>query len=277
MPELPEVETIRRSLMGKVVGRTITAVEVHLAKAIKNVPEEEFVHRLVGTVIRELGRRGKHLIVYLSSGDALVVHLRMTGQLLYLPADMRRHKHTSAVFIFENGQALHFVDQRKFGCLHLVAAGQWTEVSSMRGIGPEPLSDEFTVKYLAQALAGRSGRIKALLLAQTLVAGIGNIYADESLFRAGIHPARPASSLSRAEVEVLHHAIREVLAEGIAHRGTTVRDYYDGEGKAGEFQERLAVYGRGNQPCPRCGTPVVRSRVAGRGTYICPNCQVVRP
>ncbi|MGE5576880.1 MAG: bifunctional DNA-formamidopyrimidine glycosylase/DNA-(apurinic or apyrimidinic site) lyase [Syntrophothermus sp.] len=277
MPELPEVETIRRSLVGRVVGRTITGVEIYLPKAIKNLPEEEFARRLGGTTIRELGRRGKHLIIYLSSGDALVIHLRMTGQLLFLPADMRRHKHTSVVFLFENGQALHFVDQRKFGCLHLVPAGEWAEVSSMREIGPEPLSDEFTLKYLIQALAGRSGRIKALLLDQTLVAGIGNIYADESLFLAGIHPARPASSLSGAEVERLYRAIREVLAEGITHRGTTVRNYYDGEGKAGEFQERLAVYGRGNQPCPRCGTPVVRSRVAGRGTYICPNCQVVKP
>lgn len=273
MPELPEVETVRRTLLPKLVGHRIEEVEVRWPKAVRYPDLETFVARLRGRRVEGLERRGKHLLLRLSEGLTLVVHLRMTGRLLYRSATDDVDPHLTVLFYLDRGKALHFVDVRKFGALHLIGEGEGERVSSLWGLGLEPLSDGFTPEYLAGMLAKGKGPVKGRLLDQRRLAGLGNIYVDEALHRAGIFPGRPAGSLTRAEVERLHATIRQVLAEGIAHRGTSVRDYVDGDGRAGSFQEKLRVYRRTGQPCPDCGTPVCRTVLAGRGTFYCPCCQ----
>jgi formamidopyrimidine-DNA glycosylase len=273
VPELPEVETVRRSLLPKLVGHTIEGVEVRWPKAVRYPEPAVFAREIAERRVLDLERRGKHLIVRLSGDRALVVHLRMTGRLLFREEGDPVDPHTTVLFHLDRGKALHFMDVRKFGVMHLVCPEEWDQVSSLRGLGVEPLSGDFTPEYLAAALAGRKGPVKGRLLDQTRIAGLGNIYVDEALHRAGIHPVRPAGSLTRVEVGRLHGAIREVLTEGIAHRGTSVRDYVDGDGRAGVFQERLRVYRRTGQPCQTCATPIRRTVVAGRGTFFCPACQ----
>jgi formamidopyrimidine-DNA glycosylase len=272
VPELPEVETIRRSLLPKLVGHTVTGVEILWPRAVRFPAPEAFAAAIRGRRVEDLERRGKHLIVRLSGGRLLVVHLRMTGRLLYRDEADEVSPYTTVLFHLDSGKALQVMDVRKFGVLHLICPEEWDRVQSLRGLGVEPLSERFTPEHLA-VLAGGKGTIKGRLLDQTRMAGLGNIYADEALHRAGIFPGRPAGSLSRAEVGRLHAAIREVLAEGIAHRGTSVRDYVDGDGRAGAFQERLRVYRRTGRPCLRCGTPIQRTVIAGRGTFYCPRCQ----
>ncbi|MDI3279932.1 MAG: bifunctional DNA-formamidopyrimidine glycosylase/DNA-(apurinic or apyrimidinic site) lyase [Bacillota bacterium] len=272
MPELPEVETIRRDLT-PLAGRTITDVEVLWPGAIKAPALREFGERVRGQRITGVERRGKHLILCLASGEELIFHLRLTGRLVLTPAEQEPGRHTRAVFFLDEGEALHFADVRKFGTIHLVKAGERQAVSSLAGLAPEPLSEEFTLDWFRSALARRRGPIKGALLDQAVVAGMGNIYADEALFRAGLRPDRPVPELASAEVERLWEAIRAVLAEGIRLRGTSVRDYVDGRGEPGGFQKVLSVYGRKGQPCRRCGAPLQRMRVAGRGTTFCPHCQ----
>lgn len=264
---------MRRSLLPKLVGHTIQGVTVFWPKAVRYPEPEAFAAAIEGRRVEDLERRGKHLILRLSGERFLVVHLRMTGRLLYRDENDPVDPHTTVLFHLDRGKALHFMDVRKFGVMHLVCPEEWDRVSSLRGLGVEPLSDGFTPGCLATALEGRQGTVKGRLLDQTRIAGLGNIYVDEALHRAGIHPGRPAGSLSRSEVKKLHAAIREVLAEGIAYRGTSVRDYVDGDGRAGAFQERLRVYRRTGQPCLACGAPIARTVVAGRGTFYCPRCQ----
>ncbi|MDI6870936.1 MAG: bifunctional DNA-formamidopyrimidine glycosylase/DNA-(apurinic or apyrimidinic site) lyase [Bacillota bacterium] len=273
MPELPEVETVRRSLLPKLAGHTITGVEIFWPRAVRYPEPEAFAAAIRGRRVEDLERRGKHLIIHLSGEQSLVVHLRMTGRLLYRDEGDEVSPYTTVLFHLDGGKALHFVDVRKFGAMHLVCAEEWDQVQSLRGLGVEPLSEEFTPAYLAAMLEGGRGPVKGRLLNQQRIAGLGNIYADEALHRAGIFPGRPAGSLSPVEVERLHAAIREVIAEGLAHRGTSVRDYVDGDGRAGAFQERLRVYRRTGRPCLRCATPIRRTVVAGRGTFYCPQCQ----
>lgn len=272
MPELPEVETVRRSLAGKVTGETIAEVQVLSQRAIRPLAPEVFASQLVGKTIVELGRRGKYLEFHLSDETTLIIHLRMTGRLILAGPAAPYDKHTAVVLTFESGRQLRFVDQRKFGVMEVVQdPGEASEGYLMLGV--EPLDPGFTVDYLAKVLHGRTGKIKSLLLDQRLIAGLGNIYADEALFRAGIHPQRSAGSLSDTEVLRLHRAVREVISEGIRYRGTTIRDYVDGYGTAGSFQERLQVYGREGEPCPNCGAALLRVKVAGRSSFHCPNCQ----
>lgn len=273
MPELPEVETIKNTLLPKLVGRRIGEVTVTLPRIIKKPAPEEFVSLVVGKEILDLSRRGKYLLLHLSERYFLVFHLRMTGRLLYLPAAVPVDKHTHLIFHLDNGEHLRFHDLRTFGTIYLVQEGELASIWGLASLGPEPLGPQFTPAYLEDALAGRRIAIKGALLNQELLAGLGNIYVDESLFRAGIHPARPAGSLTEDEISRLHRAIGDVLREGIRYRGTSFRDYVDGEGKAGGFQERLAVYGRGGQPCVKCGSPLQRVRIAGRGSVFCPCCQ----
>lgn len=273
MPELPEVETVRRTLLPKLVGHVITGVELFWPRAIRFPEPETFAAELRGRRVLDLERRGKHLILRLSEGRSLVVHLRMTGRLLYRDEGDEVSPYTTVLLRLDRGKALHFVDVRKFGVMHLVCPGEWDRVTSLAGIGAEPLSEEFALEYLEAALAAGKGPVKGRLLDQRRIAGLGNIYVDEALHRAGIYPGRPAGSLSRAELEKLHQAIRQVLAEGIEHRGTSVRDYVDGDGRAGAFQQRLRVYQRTGLPCLACGTPIRRTVLAGRGTFFCPRCQ----
>ncbi|MGE5554235.1 MAG: bifunctional DNA-formamidopyrimidine glycosylase/DNA-(apurinic or apyrimidinic site) lyase [Betaproteobacteria bacterium] len=273
MPELPEVETVRRSLLPKLVGHTITGVEIFWPRAVRYPSPEAFAEAIRGRRVEDVERRGKHLIIRLAGDRHLVVHLRMTGRLLYRNEGDEVSPYTTVLFHLDRGKALHFMDVRKFGVLHLVGAAEWERVQSLRRLGVEPLSVEFTPAYLASVLDKGRGPVKGRLLDQAKIAGLGNIYADEALHRAGIFPGRPAGSLSKAEVRRLHDAIREVITEGIAYRGTSVRDYVDGDGRAGAFQERLRVYRRTGRPCLRCATPIQRTVIAGRGTFYCPRCQ----
>ena len=269
MPELPEVETIVNQLRSRLLERQIVAVWIGWGRIVERPPLESFCHLLEGQTFAEARRRGKFLLFPLHSGDTLLVHLRMTGNLLLLPSSLDPDQHTHAVLTLDDGQQLHYRDVRKFGRLYLVDDPQ--EV--VGGLGPEPLAPDFDAAALAARLAGRRARIKSLLLDQRVLAGLGNIYTDEALFRAGIHPLRLAQSLTADEIARLHGAIRAVLREAIAAQGSTLRDYRSAAGQPGRFQEQLRVFRRHGEPCPRCGTVLARILVGGRGTHFCPRCQ----
>lgn len=256
----------------RLLGRRIEGLEVFLAKAVKGLPVEEARARLAGQVIGGLTRRGKYLLLETAVGDTLAFHLRMTGQLLLRPAGSEREPYTRLVFGLSHGDELRFTDVRKFGGFHYLVPGAPLP-RGLAELGPEPLEAGFDQAALAAALAGRRAPLKNVLLDQRRVAGIGNIYADEILHRAGLSPLRPAASLAGAEIAALHGAIHEVLAEGIACRGTTRRNYVDGDGRPGGYQDRLQVYGRAGESCPACAAPIERTVLAGRGTYYCPRCQ----
>lgn len=274
MPELPEVETIRRDLEGRVLGRRITAVAFppqsgKPVPVLQGVNEASLCGRVVGACIDAVERRGKYLAFRLDRGTWLVVHLRMTGRLLHRrPADPP-DPHLRAVLSLDDGTELRFSDVRKFGRFWLVD----DPARATAGLGPEPLDEGFSVELLAQALARRRAPVKSVLLDQRRLAGIGNIYADEACFEAGIDPRRPAASLDAAEVRALHAAVRRVLLAGVESRGASFRDYADADGNAGAMQTRVKVFRRTGAPCYVCGTPIQRVKVAGRSTHFCPRCQ----
>ena len=285
MPELPEVETIVRGLREPLVGRQFTGVRVGWENLVarprpdgstsspRRLAEgptvKEFERGLVGQMILGLKRRGKYLVFALSGGGSLIIHLRMTGRLLIVNSDDELDKHDHLIFELDDGRELRFNNVRKLGRVYLVD----DEDEIVGKLGPEPLDDDFTSADFAALLSARRGKIKPLLLNQRFMAGIGNIYADEALFAAHIHPERRADKLTSEEIVDLYRAIRQVLAQGIQNRGTTFSDYLDAEGKEGGNQEHLRVFRRAGQPCPRCGTPIERIVVGGRGTYFCPRCQ----
>ena len=271
MPELPEVETVARGLRASLIGRTIVKVEVRWARSVVSPDPTLFASRLAGQRVTDVGRRGKWVVIALSSGDTLLIHLRMTGQLVLEPGECPDDRHIRVLFFLNDGRCLRFSDARKFGRLWLVD----DPVGVLGELGPEPLADDFTAARLEEMLVRRRGRIKPLLLNQRFLAGLGNIYTDEALWRSGIHPLRRAESLTPAEVRRLHRAIQDVLREAIASGGTTLPDrtYRQADGRAGEFVQHLAVYGREGQPCPRCGAIIERIRVSQRGTHFCPRCQ----
>jgi formamidopyrimidine-DNA glycosylase len=271
MPELPEVETVVTELRPHLVGRRILAADVLWQRTLAAPDLPTFTGRLMDRQITGLGRRGKYLLFELDSGDTLIVHLRMTGRLEIVPDDSpaRAGPHARAWFDLSGGECLLFTDARKFGRIWL--AQDPTEVVGV--LGPEPLDWDFDSDRLAGRLRRRRVAVKTLLLDQAVVAGIGNIYADEALFLAGIHPLRPGMSLSDDEIERLHAAIRQVLQEAISQQGTTLRDYRPPYGLEGAYQHQLRVYQQTDQPCPRCGTPIERIRVTQRSTHFCPRCQ----
>lgn len=275
MPELPEVETVRRSLLKKLVGRQIKRAAVYMAKIVSPLLVEEFEELASGKEILNIRRRGKYLLLDLSEQLTMIVHLRMTGKFLYCDAQDEVMKHTHVIFDLDDGHQLRFVDQRQFGKVQLVPVEVLHQVSGLSTLGPEPLEEDFTLDWFKQSIAKKSTKIKGLLLDQTFLAGLGNIYVDEALFRAKVHPERPANSLKAREVVRLHQAVREVLQEGIDYRGTSFKDYVDGEGKTGGFQHHLKAYGRENEPCEHCGTLMVRKKVAGRSSVYCPRCQKI--
>ncbi|HAG08877.1 MAG TPA: formamidopyrimidine-DNA glycosylase [Desulfotomaculum sp.] len=273
MPELPEVETIKRSLAQKITGLTIREVKIYLPKIIQGPNPDEFQARLNGKTFLNVNRRGKYLLFYLSAGIVLIVHLKMTGQLIYSPANAPVARHTHVFFNLSNEHRLSFLDLRQFGRLCLVPLKELENMPGLKKLGVEPLGEEFFPDVMAQELSRRRTRLKPLLLDQSFIAGIGNIYADEILHRACLHPLRPANMLKTQETELLFKAIQEVLQEGIACRGTTIRDYVDGEGRPGNYQNKLKVHGRAGQVCGRCNQPIVRLRIQGRSAYICSYCQ----
>lgn len=271
MPELPEVETVARGLQGALAGRTIIGMAALWPRTIAFPMLDEFERRIIGRQVASVGRRGKYVVISLDKGF-LLIHLKMSGRLRVLPADEARDEHTHTLFDLDDGRQLHFQDVRKFGRVYLVDDPE--QVTSE--LGPEPLADAFSLDAFRQLLARRTGRLKSLLLNQQFLAGIGNIYADESLFVARLHPLRKADSLVPAEQARLYTAIRTVLSRAIAGRGTTLDDsgYVDAEGRAGVYQEQIAVYGRAGQPCLACQTPIERMVLGGRSTHFCPKCQV---
>jgi len=272
MPELPEVETVRRSLAPRLVGDVFAAVEVDFPGCVEGMSPEELAERLCGRRVQRLDRMGKYLRFLVDDGSSLAVHLRMTGRLILQDGHaLERNPYTRAVFRFASGLALRFDDLRKFG--RVMGFGDEASLKRRISLGIDPFDPEFTPERLGGMLSGRKRPVKSFLLDQGHVAGLGNIYADESLFRAGIAPWRAASSLSRDEVSRLHRAIREVLAEGIEHKGTSFRDYVDADGQKGGFQERLRVYGREGMPCPSCGRAVQRIVLSGRSSFFCAGCQ----
>lgn len=271
MPELPEVETVRRDLR-ELRGETFSSCRVNLPRIVTTPGPRQFCRVLKGRTIRDVKRRGKYIIFSLDAGWEFIVHLGMTGALLFhTPLDPAA-KHTHAVFLFESGRELRYVDPRQFGELAVVPAGQYAPLKSLARMGPEPLERSFTAGELAARL-GTSGKVKAALMDQARIAGIGNIYSDEMLFRAGVNPLRPASSLRPAEVAALHKAMREVLRGAIARRGTSVDNFMDARGRPGRYQFHHMVYGKEGEPCRVCGAPIRRVKVSGRSSYYCPKCQ----
>ncbi len=275
MPELPEVETLRRDLEARVLGRRITscAVSADAPRLVQLVTRDEFCRQLRGRAIAGLRRRGKYLIVDLDDGRAWVIHRRMSGNLLYRAPDDAPDAFTRAVFGLDDGHELRWTDLRKFGTMWLVEDATMV----MESLGPEPLDAAFTPGVLRERAGRRSAPVKAVLLDQTVLAGMGNLYADEALHHARIHPLRPANRLRAAEFERLHAGILAALRMGIEGRGsslgTTLRDHINLDGAPGASQETVRAYGREGEPCYACGTLMRRIKVRGRSSVFCPRCQ----
>jgi formamidopyrimidine-DNA glycosylase len=273
VPELPEVETIRSRLAPGLVGRRFESVSIDDPRLTRPEPPELVASALEGEVVRDLRRRGKYLIFEFESGRHLVVHLRMTGGFQH-PAHANGERHRRALVTLDDGSDVSYRDVRRFGTWLLLEPGELEEYLGAR-IGGEPLERAFTTAVFGKGLAGRRAPIKSALLDQRSVAGVGNIYADEALWFAGIHPLRPAVALTTEEVSDLRGAVRKALRRGIERQGATLSDYRDSRGREGRMQHEFKVYGRVGKPCDRCGAPIEKIRVGGRGTWFCGICQAL--
>ncbi|MDA1477577.1 DNA-formamidopyrimidine glycosylase [Bacillus changyiensis] len=273
MPELPEVETVRRTLTGLVKGKTIATIEIKWANIIKRPADpEEFARLLVGETIESIDRRGKFLLFHFGH-CVMVSHLRMEGKYGLHQQDEPLDKHVHVIFKFTDGTELRYRDVRKFGTMHLFKPGEERTELPLCQLGPEPFSDEFTIRYLRERLSKTNRSVKTALLDQRTVVGLGNIYVDEALFRAGIHPETNANQLTYKQTECLHEQIIQTLKEAVEAGGSTVRSYLNSQGEIGMFQLRLFVYGRKDEPCKKCGTVIRKTVVGGRGTHFCIKCQ----
>lgn len=273
MPELPEVETVRRTLQTLITGKTIESVTASLPRILQRPDDPAvFAAMLAGRTFRAVERRGKFLRLLLD-GLTLVSHLRMEGRYGLYRRDDPVETHTHVIFHFTDGTELRYKDVRQFGTMHLFAPGEEWQSPPLNKLGIEPLSDEFTPEAFFRVLGRRTTKIKPLLLNQELIVGLGNIYVDESLHLAGIHPERTADSLTKEEKERLHRAIVGTLAAAVEAGGSSVKSYVNGQGEMGMFQHRLKVYGRTGEPCEACGHAIEKSVVGGRGTHVCPACQ----
>ena len=273
MPELPEVETVARGLRRPLIGRRIEGMWHDWAPTIHSPSPDEFAARVNGQRALSLGRRGKYILIALEH-DTLVIHLKMSGRLYVAEADELREadRWVHVRFDLDDGRQLRFSDLRKFGRVYLT-----DDVASLLShLGPEPLSEDFTLAGFRAGMRGRTRAIKSLLLAQEFVAGVGNIYADEALFRAGIHPATAVDRLTAEDSALLHQTIQAALRDGIEHEGASIGWYRKPDGGKGESQNHFYVYGRTNLPCRRCGTAINKIRLAQRGTHFCPQCQPAR-
>lgn len=275
MPELPEVETIRRQLEAHVAGRCIASVTVLDPLLVHPEDPRAFERRLAGRRLDAVGRRGKYLIAELDGGEGLAMHLRMTGQLLWTPGQPDpAARYARLVLGFDDGSAVTFADSRRFGRAWFLPPGRAERARAWGGrTGVDAMSPRFTARSLGAALSGRTAPVKAIVLDQRIVAGVGNIYADEALFRARVHPRRPGGSLTGAEVRRLHRAIRDRLRMGISVGGASFDRYRDAHGGRGGMQDLFLVHRRQGEPCPRCRTTIEKGVVAQRGTYWCPRCQ----
>ncbi|WP_339172770.1 DNA-formamidopyrimidine glycosylase [Paenibacillus sp. FSL H7-0943] len=273
MPELPEVETVKRTLNELVNGKQIENVTVRLARIIQRPDDiQAFAHLLAGHSIVKVERRGKFLRIVLD-GLVLVSHLRMEGRYGLFSNDDPLDKHTHVIFHFTDGTELRYTDVRQFGTMHLFQMGEDLQLPPLNKLGQEPLEPSFTRERFKQIVSGKSTKIKSLLLNQEYIVGIGNIYVDESLHRAGIHPEDSAKALTDNQLDKLHHAIVSTLAEAVNAGGSSVKSYVNGQGESGTYQQQLLIYGRKDQPCSNCGTMIEKTVVGGRGTHYCPNCQ----
>jgi formamidopyrimidine-DNA glycosylase len=271
MPELPEVETIRRQLAPHLEGRSLTDVEILDSRWTRPELPGLVQTALRGRVVEEVGRAGKYLVWRLSGEHYLLMHLRMTGALLFdPPADP---PHTRVRFALDDGHRLVYNDPRRFGTGHLVVGAAARDAYLGQRLGVEPLTPAFTAAYLCAQARGRAAPVKSFVLDQRRIAGVGNIYADEALFRARIHPLRPAGSLRGAQFEALREAIDHALAAGIDAKGATIDDFRHVDGAQGSFQDLFCVHQREGRPCPECGTAIRKLVVGGRGTYVCERCQ----
>jgi formamidopyrimidine-DNA glycosylase len=274
VPELPEVETVRARLEPVLVGRRLERVEILDSRLTRPYDPVRVAAELEGERIVAVDRRGKYLVVRFESGRVLLIHLRMTGNLMHGHGEWLAavDPHRRAVVRLDDGSDVAYRDVRRFGTWLLVEPDELEPYLGER-VGREPLERSFTTKRLAEELAGRRTPVKAAILDQRRLAGIGNIYADEALWRARIHPRRPAGELDPDELKALHRGIRTALKAGIERQGATLRDYRTPDGGSGAMQHEFKVYGREGEPCDRCGTPIEKIRAAGRGTWYCPNCQ----
>ena len=273
MPELPEVENVVLGLKKLIKNCIIESVLIREKRIIAFPELDKFTQQIEDRKIIDISRRGKYILIELSHQKTLVVHLRMTGKLLVKSSSENYLKHTHIVFKLNNGKDLRFNNVRKFGRAYLINTGEWEKAGGLAELGPEPLSDKFTFNKFKKLFKGRSGRIKPLLLNQRFIAGLGNIYTDEALFRAGIHPLRKADTLSVNELKELYKAIRKVLELGIEYKGTSFSDYVNALGEQGSFQEKLLVYQKEGEDCFHCNTNIVREKVSGRSSFYCPKCQ----
>jgi formamidopyrimidine-DNA glycosylase len=286
VPELPEVETIAADLRPHLVGRTISRAELVFPTIVRHPEPEQFVDAIVGMRIESVGRRGKYILIGLSPSSAslhphvngedhalLVVHLGMTGQLRLVDEATPLEKHTHAILFLDDGRQLRYRDPRRFGRLLLGTESALLDARAMPRLGPEPIDPDFVADELYRRLRKRSAPLKAVLLDQRAIAGVGNIYADESLHRARLRPDRIAGSVSKKSAARLHESLRESLRTAIANRGSSVDTYRDAWGEIGSQQEKLLVYGRAGEPCFTCGRPLRAVRIAGRTTVFCTRCQ----
>jgi formamidopyrimidine-DNA glycosylase len=271
VPELPEVETIRRQLAPHLEGRTIASAEILDARWTRPALVGPVQAALVGALVERIARRGKYLVWSLCGDRYLLMHLRMTGTLLLDPAT--DPPHTRVRLVLDDGRRLVYVDPRRFGTGHLVDGAPSREAYLSARIGSEPLTPEFTPQHLRALARGRIAPVKAFVLDQRRIAGVGNIYADEALFRAGVHPLRPAGRLNARDWARVHDGIEEALREGIDAKGASIDDFRHLDGARGSFQDRFLVHRRAGEPCPRCGRPIRKIVVGGRGTYVCEHCQ----
>ena len=269
MPELPEVETVRRAIAPALEGRTLERVEIGDMRLTRPEDPDVVAAELTGERVAQVDRRGKYLILRFESGRALLIHLRMTGTLL---RDLAGATHVRAVLGLDDGSEVAYRDVRRFGTWLLLEPGELEPYLGAR-LGREPLVAAFTAKGLGERLDGRRAPLKAALLDQRTLAGLGNIYVDEALWYARLHPLRPAGSLEPPELRRLHRGIRRALELGLARQGSTLSDYRLPDGSSGSMQREFRAYGRTDEPCDRCGTPLEKIRVAGRGTWFCPRCQ----
>jgi formamidopyrimidine-DNA glycosylase len=273
VPELPEVETVRRALEPALVGRTIERAEIVDARLTRPEEPQLVAAELDGERVAAVERRGKYLVIRFQSGRALLVHLRMTGSFRTTrDGEGDEDPYRRAVVSLDDGSDVAYRDVRRFGTWLLLEPDEVEPYLAVR-LGPEPLEQRFTPRVLRDRLAGRRAPLKAALLDQRTVAGLGNIYADEALWRAKLHPRREAGTLTAAEIRRAHTGIREALEMGVARQGSTLRDYRQPDGASGSMQDEFKAYGRLGEPCERCGTPIDRIVVGGRGTWYCPRCQ----
>jgi formamidopyrimidine-DNA glycosylase len=273
VPELPEVETVRTNLEPVLLGRTFARVAIDDSRLTRPFDPQVVARELEGERVASVERRGKYLVVRFESGRVLLVHLRMTGSFRHVPAGAPADgPHTRAVVRLDDGSDVTYRDVRRFGTWLLVEPSELDTYLAAR-LGEEPLARGFGPAALAARLANRRAPLKAALLDQRTLAGLGNIYVDEALWRARLYPLRPANSLDADEIRALHRGIRAALRMGIARQGATLRDYAQPDGSRGSMQHEFKVYGRDGEPCDRCGTPIAKTRAGGRGTWYCPTCQ----